>query len=479
MEAKIIVKRKLKRLFSVGLNNNLTVWGLIIFLLMVAVVIYNWMLMPQIKLKGADTLILDYNSKYVEKGYKAKLLGTDITKNVKVYGKVNSKKLGTYKLTYVVKDGFLKKKIIRKVIVKDRKKPSFDIDGSDIYLCPGDEVVPDKIKAMDNYDGDLTDKVKLSIQKNKITYSVSDSSGNRSEVSRRIIYKDIMKPELTLKGSSNIYLFVGEKYNDPGYEVKDNCDKEIRNRVKVTGKVNTAKVGEYTINYTVQDMAGNESKVVRKVKVSEKPKDGTIYLTFDDGPNSGTTDIILNILKEEGVKATFFVTNKGPDELIRRAYNEGHSIALHTATHDYATVYSSVENYFNDLYSVQERVKRITGYESKIIRFPGGSSNTISRRYSEGIMSTLTKEVLNRGFKYYDWNLSSGDAAGGKPSSEEIASNVINNLRRDRVNMVLMHDIKTCTRDALKEIIQYGKSNGYSFEKITMGTEMIKQRVNN
>ena len=179
------------------------------------------------------------------------------------------------------------------------------------------------------------------------------------------------------------------------------------------------------------------------------------------------------------MKATFFVTNKGPDELIKREYDEGHTVALHTASHDYAIVYASADSYFSDLYSVQDRVKRITGYESKIIRFPGGSSNTISRRYSAGIMSYLTGEVLNRGFKYYDWNVSSGDAAGGSPSSSDIYNNVVSSLRKDRVNMVLMHDIKTYTRDALRDIIHYGKNNGYTFEKITMGTEMIRQRVNN
>ena len=184
-------------------------------------------------------------------------------------------------------------------------------------------------------------------------------------------------------------------------------------------------------------------------------------------------------MKEEGVEATFFVTNHGPDELIKREYDEGHTVALHTATHDYSIVYASDESYFNDLLSVQSRVKRITGYESKIIRFPGGSSNTISRRYSDGIMSRLTNEVVNRGFKYYDWNISSGDAAGGSPSPDTIYNNVVSNLSHDRVNMVLMHDIKTYTRDALRNIIRYGKENGYTFEKITINTEMVKQRVNN
>ena len=93
-------------------------------------------------------------------------------------------------------------------------------------------------------------------------------------------------------------------------------------------------------------------------------------------------------------------------------------------------------------------------------------------------MSTLTREVVNRGYKYYDWNISSGDA-GGTTQASGVYSNVVSGLRHDRVNMVLMHDIKTHTRDALRDIIRYGKNNGYRFERITMDTEMITQRVNN
>ena len=91
-------------------------------------------------------------------------------------------------------------------------------------------------------------------------------------------------------------------------------------------------------------------------------------------------------------------------------------------------------------------------------------------------MSYLTKEVLNRGYKYYDWNISSGDA-GGARTAEEVYSNVVNNLSKDKVNMILMHDIKPYTRDAIRSIIKYGKENGYSFAKIDETTEMVTQRV--
>jgi len=480
VSVKVNSKRKIERLFHTKKVKYLICFLAVGIILLFGVGFLCYLLLfPKITLNGKSSMTLNYMDKYVERGYSAKYFKKDLTSNVKVDGKVNTKKLGTYKVTYKVKKGIFTRTVTRKVVVKDIEKPKLDVTSDDLYLCPGDEVVPEKIKATDNYDGDLSNKVENIIDSDKITYKVKDSSGNITEVSRKIIFKDIEKPTVTLNGNDTIYLYVGDSFDDPGVTTTDNCDSKISERVKTEGNVDTNTVGNYEVKYIVTDEGGNSTELVRKVVVSEKNKNGTIYLTFDDGPNSGTTNVILDILKEEGVSATFFVTNKGPDELIKREFDEGHTVALHTASHDYSIVYASVDSYFNDLYSVQERVKRITGEESKIIRFPGGSSNTVSRKYCNGIMSTLTQEVQNRGFKYYDWNLSSGDAAGGSPTADQIYNNVVNSLRKDRANMVLMHDIKTYTRDALRNIIRYGKDNGYRFEKITMSTDMVTQRVNN
>ena len=442
---------------------------------------YYYLVLPNITLKGSKSITIEYDELYEEKGFSAKHFGKDITSKVKVENNIDSKKLGKYEVTYSVNNNGLSKKIIRNVSVVDTKKPNINIDTNDVYVCPGDEYIKEKVEAIDNYDGDISDKVvvELNKEKNKVFYSVLDSSGNKEEITKNIFYEDKESPIIKLNGSEVIYTFVGESFNDPLYTITDNCDGDFTDKVTIEGYVDTNNIGEYNLKYIVKDNAGNESIANRKVFVKKRDIVGTIYLTFDDGPKEGTTNVILDILKEEGVEATFFVTNSGPDYLIKRMYDEGHTVGLHTASHNYQTVYSSVDGYYNDLYSVSDRVKRLTGYESKIIRFPGGSSNTVSRKYNQGIMTTLTQDVINKGFKYYDWNLSSGDAAGGNPTSSDIYNNVVNNLRRDRVNMVLMHDIKTYTRDALRDIIRYGKNNGYTFEKITMDTTMIKQKVNN
>ena len=155
-------------------------------------------------------------------------------------------------------------------------------------------------------------------------------------------------------------------------------------------------------------------------------------------------------------------------------------MGLHTATHNYSYLYSSVEAYFTDLKTISDKVKRITDEESKIIRFPGGSSNTVSKKYYPGIMSYLTNEVKNRGYQYYDWNIDSEDATR-KVDANQVYENVVNNLRPNRPNIILMHDFSenVPTKEALRKIIEYGKENGYVFAPITESTEEYHHHVNN
>ena len=457
---------------------------IIILLLISLAVLFFWP--PKFELTKGQNITLKYGQKYKEPGYKVTKFGHDYSKNVKITNKINKNKLGTYDIIYQVKINGLTFKQIRKVKLIDKEKPKITLTGNqNITICPNKEYKEEGYKAIDNYDGDITSKVQVITKNNIITYKVEDSSGNKTELTRTITKEDKTSPTIILKGNQSQTIYIGESWKEPGYTAADNCDNDLTSKVITSGSVNTNKVGTYKITYTVKDSTSNTFSIDRTVKVINKPvknnstvNKGIIYLTFDDGPKEGTTNVILDILKEENVKATFFVTNSGPDSLIKREYNEGHTVGLHTATHNYSTVYSSVNNYYNDLLQVQNRVKRITGYESKIIRFPGGSSNTISKKYSKGIMTTLTKDVVNKGYHYFDWNVDSDDA-GGARNSKTVYNNVVKNLSKNRANVILMHDIKPQTRDALKSIIQFGKNNGYSFDKITMSTPMVTHGVNN
>lgn len=297
----------------------------------------------------------------------------------------------------------------------------------------------------------------------------------------KVIIEDDIKPKLTLIGNDVVYLEKNTQYEELGYQAIDNNDGDITKKVTVENKINNSKIGHYNIIYKVTDESGNTFKTKRTVVVVPKNDQNlkTIYLTFDDGP-SKVTPKILDILKQENVKATFFVVKKSPEynDIIKRINDENHTLALHSSTHDYKYIYTSLDNYFNDLNDVKNYVQAITNTETKIIRFPGGSSNTVSS-FNPKVMTKLTKEVVKKGYTYFDWNIDSGDT--GRIGKEAIIKNVTSSLNDYHTYVVLMHDygLNDQTADALKEIIKYGKNNGYRFAKITKETPLVHHGVNN
>lgn len=446
---------------------------LIIFLLI-------YLFIPFFKLKGKREITLEVNNEYKENGYLTNAKVLEVSNNI------NTSKLGTYTVLYKYKKYNKIKETIRVVNIVDKTPPELDLIGNlEINNC-SKSYQEEGYAAFDNYDGDLTQKVEKEIKDGKIIYKVKDSSNNITTKERTFSNIDKEGPVIKLKGSS-VNLKINNKYVEQGYTVTDNCDDDLTSKVEITNNININKEGTYEVIYKVKDKSGNESKEVRKVTVYtpkkcffsvSNGKPGVIYLTFDDGPSTKNTARLLDILKEENVKATFFLTDKtNTDYLIKRMYDEGHTIGLHTASHNYKYIYSSTTNFIKDIEKIQEKVARITGEKSSIIRFPGGSSNTVSS-FNPGIMCTLSNMVIEKGYHYFDWNVSSGDA-GSSRSKKNTYRNVTNNLSKNRANVVLMHDIYDSTVDAVKDIIKYGKDNGYTFEKITMDTEMYTHYVNN
>lgn len=211
---------------------------------------------------------------------------------------------------------------------------------------------------------------------------------------------------------------------------------------------------------------------------------GTIYLTFDDGPSVEITPYVLDILAAKGVKATFFIVGYEPgtqrEELVKRIYEEDHSIGLHGISHTYSKIYSSLEALESNFISLQDLIYESIGIRPIIIRFPGGSSNTVSKHYCPNIMTEATTYFTNQGFIYFDWNVDSRDA-GGTDTADGVFNNVTSALKPGRRNIVLMHDSssKMHTLEALEAIIDYGLENGYTFKVITSETESMAHSVAN
>lgn len=307
----------------------------------------------------------------------------------------------------------------------------------------------------------------------------------RSYTAKRLVHvEDREAPELTLTGQAEVTVSRYDLFQDPGATARDRCDGDLTASVTRAGTVNTASPEVYTLTYTVTDKAGNTTTATRQVSVYENSSGGSpVYLTFDDGPSDRVTPRVLDTLKAYNVHATFFIVNYGESgkALIRRMIDEGHTVAIHGYSHDYAAIYKSNEAFMQNIYRLRDRLRSDFGYEAAIIRFPGGSSNTVSRQYSVGIMSRLAQRVQAEGFTYFDWNVSSGDAAGTPASSGQIYNNVTSALRHGRSNVVLMHDAgaKGTTADALPDIIRYCLANGYSIQPITPATKPVHHGIAN
>lgn len=202
----------------------------------------------------------------------------------------------------------------------------------------------------------------------------------------------------------------------------------------------------------IVEAAAIENKIVWDENGDRSSGIKRVYLTFDDGPSSNT-DRILDILDEYGVKATFFVVGKDNyTEQYRRIVADGHTLAMHSYSHVYQDIYSSLDAYKQDLNKLRTFLYEITGVECNIVRFPGGSSNTISKVD----MHTLIEYLDSEDMIYFDWNVSSGDASGAQRSANQIASNVLNNIDKYNNAVILMHDAagKDSTVDALPIIIE-------------------------
>ena len=433
-----------------------------------------------------ETLTVECGSGFELPDVTAELRGNIFDKDgraleVEREGEVDLTKPGEYEVTWSV-SYFLGSQTRRCVVsVVDTTPPVITLVPEEReYVLPGTEYDDAGYSASDAVDGDLTAQVVRTIEGSVATYTVADAAGNVAAATREIPFNDPVPPEITLKGEKSVTFTVGEgKFEEPGYTAADNLDGDLTDKVEVKGAVDNENPGLYTLRYTVRDSYGNETTVKRTVII--RGKDGivpgdddspevdgagkVIYLTFDDGP-SKYTEKLLDVLKKYNVKATFFVVKTGRVDLIAREAAEGHTVAVHSLTHEYKDIYASEEAYFKDFNAMNEIIKEKTGSYATLLRFPGGSSNTVSRHYCTGIMTRLAEAVQEKGYKYFDWNVSSGDA-GGTTSTEQVYKNVINGIKGRKYSIVLQHDIKGFSVNAVEKIIQWGLEHGYTFLPLT------------
>lgn len=391
---------------------------IVALLLLAAAAVFFYMLTtPRITLNGDRKMEVTLAEGYTEPGAEASFSFKDITGHIEIDSQVNDGKVGTYTVTYTV--NYLRKTATAK---------------------------------------------------------------------RTVNVVDREPPVITLTEGDRISIRPGQEFRDPGATAIDDSDGDVSANITAKGFVDRYNKGDYEVDYTVSDSYGNRAKATRTVTVEGEPVKevrGVIYLTFDDGPSNNVTPEILDTLEKYKVPATFFIVDYGSDKnklkTLKRAIADGCTIAVHGSSHDYSKIYTSVPAFMDNVTSLRDKIKSDLDYDAFAMRFPGGSSNTVSKSYSKGIMKKLVKDVQKEGFMYNDWNVDSTDASGNNIAVDEIVRSVQERCSKDTFNVILMHDsdAKGTTARALPAIIKWAKEEGYTFRAMTVNSPTVHHDVNN
>ena len=390
---------------------------------------------------------------------------------------IDTSVVGEQKVEYQADFLWLSETAEQTIMVVDSVAPTIKLTENENYVTEfGDKYIEEGYIALDDVDGDITNLVSVSQEGDNIIYSVKDFAGNLTTAIRTIEYVDTTPPSLTLQGKDKVVIQKGNEYKEDGFLAVDKKDGDITEKVEIENKVDVNKKGTYEISYSVSDEAGNVTSAIRTVVVEDKNVK-TIYLTFDDGPGPYTNDL-LDILAKYDVKATFFVVGNLYPDVLERMYNEGHAIGAHSLTHDYKKIYSSEEGYFKDLNAILDVIENATGARTNLIRFPGGSSNSVSKAYNIGIMGRLAQKLNEEGYTYFDWNVSSGDA-GETKDTKKIFENITKGIEQYKAPVVLQHDTKDYSVAAVEDVIVWALEKGYEFGVLTDGYPIVKHKISN
>ena len=423
---------------------------------------------PVIELKHIDDYYTLPHHAYEEEGFTA----TD-NHDGDITSKVVSEERDGH-VYYTVSDQYGNKATAdREIFYDDRNAPVFSFpSGEEGFLFQG-ETWEDDVQAEDDADGDVSDRVESegNVDTSKIgtytiTYTVSDEWGNVAKLDR---YVTVKRTPVSADEAAAAAIIT-----------------PVTAQAAAAGTGSTAgAAADTSANAATGADADTSANAAAGAAAAQTAKPATadpkkiIYLTFDDGPGRYTEEL-LKILDDHKVLATFFVTAAYKDyqDLIGKEYNAGHSVGVHTATHEYSEIYASTDAYWADFNKMQDIIQEQTGCRTDIFRFPGGASNTVSANYSKGIMSELAKQSSEKGYIYVDWNVTSGDA-GDTTDSEVLYQNMMKGIHTYENSFILCHDIKDFTIATMDRFITDALKEGYTFLPITSESRTCHHGINN
>lgn len=258
------------------------------------------------------------------------------------------------------------------------------------------------------------------------------------------------------------------KESEPNFDNFKNHEEDLTVNKSVYQSVYN-QVYDYSISYISKSLYSLLNSLITKKYFKNEPEK-VVYLTIDDGPDPYSTPEFLEIFRQYGVKATFFMIGcrmeKYPN-LVLDIYSEGHAIGNHSYTHNYNSLYRNPENFAEEIIKTENTIYSITGKKVKIFRAPGGSPNLLK--------SGLLKKLDELGYVFFDWNVTAADTSPRGVTKDQVINNIKRGSRNLNKVIVLMHDNhrRKATLEALPEIIEWFKEEGYTFSTLDENVKPI------
>lgn len=432
----------------------------ITLLIIIVSIIYNTF--PRLQLNGSKNIEISYRDEYEEPGVIVKNATGNYMSKIKIDSNIDTNIIGNYYVDYSLKIGGKTLHVRRNVKVIDDIPPVIKLKGDQITeISINSEYKEPGFTAIDEYDGDVTDKVEIIGEVNTenygeyvITYKVHDNSNNINQVNR--IVKVIDEEPPTIQCQNNYSVF--RSGNIIGCKAIDNFDGDITNKIKIIGNYDVDTKGIYKVTYTVSDEAGNETVKEHKLVTYNEKEEPKAYITFYDISN--TTEEILEILEKQQIKATFFISKQTKEQnynYLNEIIETENEIGITDVNNQ--NIYKDLNTFTSYFKEMQKIIKEKTG---KIVTIYGFNNE---EKIEKTKLNQIKEYLRNNNIEYYDCDTMSSE------SNNEIIENIINQIVKNEDQEIIIQfnnsETDQSNKQSISTTIELLKQMNYSFDIVS------------